>query len=385
MTVARPRMLLCGRRCHLEVTLRCTAIWMIVLAAGLTPAAAQTGPSPSGAELYGAACAACHGMDGRGTPPTLLGFDTPVPDFTDCAFSTVEPDADWMAVSHDGGPARAFDRRMPAFGAALVEPELQRVLDHIRRFCGNSAWPRGELNMPRPLVTEKAYPENEAVWTTTVSATGLGQVGNELLYERRLGARTQYEVVIPLEAQEGESGRWTRGLGDVAFAVKQVLMHSLKRGHILSAAGELVFPTGKEDLGHGSGTTIFEPFVTFGQLLPGDGFLQAQAGLELPFNTALAGREAFWRVAVGKTFTEGRFGRAWSPMVEWLAARDLEDQAKVQWDVVPQMQVTLNRRQHIMINLGVRIPVNERAGRATQVIAYFLWDWFDGGLRDGWR
>jgi hypothetical protein len=57
----------------------------------------------------------------------------------------------------------------------------------------------------------------------------------------------------------------------------------------------------------------------------------------------------------------------------------------VQWDVVPQMQVTLNRRQHIMINVGVRIPVSERAGRDTQVITYFLWDWFDGGLQDGWR
>jgi hypothetical protein len=41
------------------------------------------------AELYNVACAACHGTDSRGTTPTLPGFDTPVPDFTDCAFSTV--------------------------------------------------------------------------------------------------------------------------------------------------------------------------------------------------------------------------------------------------------------------------------------------------------
>jgi hypothetical protein len=290
-----------------------------------------------------------------------------------------------MAVSHDGGPARAFDRRMPAFGDALTDADLQRVLDHIRDFCGNPAWPRGELNMPRPLVTEKAFPENEAVLTTTVSATGRGEVGNELLYERRVGARTQYEVVVPLLVQEGTSGEWNRGVGDVAFAVKHVLMHSHERGYILSAAGELILPTGKESIGLGSGVTVFEPFIAFGRLLPADGFVQAQAGLELPFDTDRAGREAFWRVAIGKTFTEGRFGRSWSPMVEWLAARDLEDEATVQWDVVPQMQVTLNRRQHIMINVGVRIPVNEREGRSTQVITYFLWDWFDGGLLDGWR
>src|SRR5690606_36904275 len=181
------------------------------------------------AEIYTAACAACHGTDGRGTTPTLLAFDIPVPDFTDCSFSTVEPDGDWMAVSHDGGPARAFDRRMPAFGDALTDDELQRALDHIRAFCRNPAWPRGELNMPRPLVTEKAFPENEAVWTTAVTATGRGGVGNELLYEQRLGARSQYEVVVPLEMQESDAGGWTRGLGDVAFAVKHVLMHSLDR------------------------------------------------------------------------------------------------------------------------------------------------------------
>jgi hypothetical protein len=364
---------------------RCPAILIIFLLAAVAPAAAQTGSERSGAELYTAACAACHAADGRGTPTTLLGFDTPVPDFTDCSFSTVEPDADWMAVSHDGGPARGFDRRMPAFGDALSSAELQRVLDHLRGFCTSRAWPRGELNMPRPLVTEKAFPENEAVLTTSVSATGAGEIGNEFLYERRLGARTQYEVVVPVVVQEDDSGRWQRGLGDVAVALKHVLAHSLERGHILSAAGELILPTGKESLGLGSGTTIFEPFVAFGQLLPADGFVQAQAGLELPFNSARAGREAFWRVAVGKTFTQGRFGRSWSPMVEWLGVRELEDQARVHWDLVPQMQVTLNRRQHLMINLGVRLPVNQRAGRGTRVIAYFLWDWFDGGLRDGWR
>src|SRR5688572_12552887 len=172
MNTGRLHMVLCRGRRSLEVTLRCAAILMLSLGAGATSAAAQTASLNSDAELYKNACAACHGPDGRGTAGTLLGFDTPLPDFTDCSFSTVEPDEDWMAVSHDGGPARAFDRRMPAFGDAMADDELQRVLDYIRRFCGNPAWPRGELNMPRLLVTEKAFPENEAVLTTSVNATG---------------------------------------------------------------------------------------------------------------------------------------------------------------------------------------------------------------------
>ena len=70
--------------------------------------------------------------------------------------------------------------------------------------------------------------------------------------------------------------------------------------------------------------------------------------------------------------------------VDELHLAHVEDEARVQWDVLPQMQVTLNRRQHIMINVGVRIPVNERTDRSTRVITYFLWNWFDGGLLDGW-
>jgi hypothetical protein len=333
--------------------------------------------------LYGSACAACHGADGRGVAQVLVGFDTPLPDFTDCSFSTVEPDADWMAVAHDGGPARGFDRRMPAFGEAMTDQELQRVLDHLRRFCASTGWPRGELNVPRALVTEKAFPENEAVWTTTVNAGGSGHVGNELLYEQRLGARTQFELAIPLLVEQTGTGAWERGLGDVAVAVKHVVAHSLDRGQILSAAGEMVLPTGKESAGLGGGVTVFEPFVVFGQLLPADSFVQFQAGFELPFDDSVE-REAFWRAAAGKSWSQGRFGRSWSPMVELLAARDLESGAVTHWDLVPQMQVTLNKRQHLMVNAGVRFPLNERQGRGTEVITYFLWDWFDGGLRDGW-
>jgi hypothetical protein len=46
--------------------------------------------------------------------------------------------------------------------------------------------------------------------------------------------------------------------------------------------------------------------------------------------------------------------------------------------------VTLSRRQHIMASFGVRVPANNRAGRPVQVMFYLLWDWFDGGLREGW-
>jgi hypothetical protein len=352
---------------------------LLVLAGGAPAAAQSVAALDTGEKVYRSACAACHGPDGRGAPQATVGFDVPIPDFTDCSFNSREPSADWFAIGHDGGPVRSFDARMPAFGRVLTSPQLEMAVAYIKRLCDQPAWPPGELNLPRALVTEKAFPEDEAVVSTTMAS---GTFVNEFLYERRIGARTQYEVKVPFEAIDGDAG-WQRGLGDVAVALKHVLHHSLPRGRIFSAAAEIVLPTGKENEGLGGGVTVFEPFAAFGQMLPRDGFVQAQTGFEIPLGEDHS-NEFFWRAVAGKSFVQGRFGRTWSPMVELLGARELEDGARVLWDVVPQMQVTLNKRQHIMLNVGVRIPANERGERHTQVLTYLLWDWFDGGFFDGW-
>lgn len=348
----------------------------------MSPGVAQ--PPRTGAELYQAACASCHGPDGKGQPRSVVGFDLELPDFSDCRLSTPEPDADWSTVIHIGGPVRAFDRQMPAFIDALSDEEIDRIVDHLRGFCTEPGWPRGDLNLPRPLVTEKAFPENEAVMTTTIGTGDLGSVVNKFVYEHRLGRRGQYEIAVPFALQQRAAGGWNRGLGDIGVGYKHVLFDSLARGAIVSAGSELTFPTGKELEGLGSRLTIFEPFAAFSQMLPRDGFLHVHAGMEMPINVGTASNEVFWRAAAGKTFSQARWGRAWSPMVELLGTRELADGERNQWDVVPEMQVTLSTRQHIMLNVGVRVPLTDRVVRRHSVMVYFLWDWFDGGLFAGW-
>lgn len=334
-------------------------------------------------QVYRAACLNCHGAKGTGVPQTTLGFDLPVPDFTDCSFATREPDSDWLAVILDGGPARAFSKLMPAFRGALTPAEMEAALQHVRGFCGNPAWPRGELNLPRPLVTEKAFPEDEAVVTTAITPEGGTSVANKLVYEKRIGARSQVEIVVPYGFKDAGGG-WVNGIGDVAVGFKRSLYHDHRKGTILSVTGEVVLPTGDEKDGFGKGYTIFEPFATFGQILPGDAFVQFQGGIQIPSDTGQAAKEAFWRTTLGKSISQNVYGRTWSPMLEVIGFRELEEGQRTHWDLVPQVQVTLSTRQHIMANVGVRLPVNDREGRHPQILFYLLWDWFDGPLFGGW-
>jgi len=334
----------------------------------------------SGREVYASACAACHGSDGSGSPAAASDYPVVPPDFSDCNFSTREPATDWVGVGHAGGPARAFSPLMPAFGEAISRQELELAVAHARSFCTNNLWPRGELNFPRALVTTKAFPEDEAVLTLIA---GGGAVTNKFVYERRIGARDMFEVIVPLEFSKRSPGDWTGGVGDLGFAFKRVVAQSVARGSIFSAAAEILVPTGSTERGIGSGTTVVEPFVAFGQRLPARMFFQAQVGGGIPFNRDHAD-EAFWRMVVGQQFRQGEFGRLLAPMIEVLGSRELATDAATHWDVVPQVHVTLSTRQHIRANVGVRVPVNDRDGRSTQFLGYLLWEWFNGGLLTGW-
>ena len=77
------------------------------------PAWAAPAPAAGGAQIFQQACTACHGSDGKGAPRALVGFDLPLPDFTDCNAYAREPNTDWLAVILRGGPARASTGRCP--------------------------------------------------------------------------------------------------------------------------------------------------------------------------------------------------------------------------------------------------------------------------------
>jgi len=347
---------------------------------------AAHGQTRDGRAVFETACAACHSSDGRGRTSSEVGFDLPLPDFADCDFASREPNGDWSAIVHRGGPIRGFDSMMPAFGEALSDAEIESAIEHLREFCTDPRWPRGELNLPRALFTEKAFPEDEAVITTTAVTEGPDSLTHQFVWEQRFGTSNQIEISVPItRADLGDPEGWASGTGDLAVGVKHVLAHDLDRGSILSVGGELVLPTGDEAKGFGQGTTVLEASVMYDKLLAHDSFVQIQAIFESPHDSALED-ELTVRAALGRTWaTDGTFGRAWTPMLEILGTRELESGARTEWDVVPQFQVTLNARQHLMAAAGLRIPATDSGPRSTELVFYLLWDWYDGGVLEGWH
>ena len=209
----------------------------------------------------------------------------------------------------------------------------------------------------------------------------------ELVYEKRIGPRSQLELAVPFRAREQPGGGTRGGVGDVSVGGKHVLTHSLARGHIVSLGGEVTFPTGDDDAELGKGTMVFEPYLAAGQILAQDGFLQAQILGEIPVDRDRADVEVQGRVAAGWSFAQDRgFGRVWTPMLEFIGTEVFPKVGASFFDadLVPQLQVTLSRRQHLTLNAGVRIPLTHTSQRPTRVVVYLLWDWFDGGLFVGW-
>jgi mono/diheme cytochrome c family protein len=372
--------------------------WIYVLAAAVMTALATheaallAGPGNSrlkletGKQIYRAGCVSCHGPDGKGQSQNLAGFKRPstFPDFTDCHGSSPEPDLQWRAVITNGGPARGFSQIMPAFGDALTQDQIGKVIEYLRSLCTEKAWPRGNFNLPRPLVTEKAFPEDEVVLTGGANLHRAPGGNATVVYEKRIGPSAMIEAAVPYDIAH-DSGVSRSGFGDISLGYKRKVYDNLKKGSIFSVGGEIAAPTGNPHLGTGTGSPVFETYAAYGQILPSHSFLQLHTGFEFPTQPDKVPRAYYLHTAIGKTFiTEGGLGRWWTPMTEFIADRDLVSGAITNWDVVPEVQIPISKRMHILASVGVRLPVNNTADRPKQILFYFLWDYADGTLKQGW-
>jgi cytochrome c553 len=358
----------------------------VILSPFLMAAAPEKQSQPDGRLLFAQNCAACHGENGAGDrKPSDIGFNFKMPNFTDCSFANREADTDWASSIHRGGRARGFPRTMPAFDQALSDDEIKAIISYLRDKCAKSNWPRGEFNLPLAMFTEKAFPEDEFLNQTSFNTSGPKSITSTSILEKRIGAQGQLELNVPISSIDGGAGIGTHtGIGDMGIAYKHNLLADVDQGTIFSLLGEVVLPTGNAKQGLGTGTFSFETHALFAQLM-GDYFLQGDVFGAYPTGKGLP-NEAHGNFAFGRTFAEDDgWGRSWSPQLEFLTTQEFMPGAKFQMDLVPQLQLSLSARQHILASIGERIPLNARGpDRQPQFVFYIIWDWYDAGLLEGW-
>ncbi len=329
-------------------------------------------------ELYDGACASCHGSDGRGAPQGTA-INVPLPDFTDCNFITREGDGNWVYLIAHGGEGLGLSPQMPAFADTLTDEQIHAVLDYIRSFCSDPSWPRGELNFRRPLVTTKAYPEDELLLIPefTKGRNGERDWVTEVSLEHRVGPRGEVEIAVPFVVHDVTDGATTGGIGDLGLAYKQVLYADLPSLTIASVGLDLSVPTGDRDRHLGDGTVTFQPSLLAGKQIY-NLVIQGQILGIAPLDKNRADRGVSYRFAFSYPLSDLK--SAWVPTLETEVLQNVTAQEH-NFFLTPEIYKGITKRGHVAVALGAQIPV---AGGPDpfdyRVLAFLLWDYADGGL-----
>lgn len=333
-----------------------------------------------GQSIFAANCASCHGPAGKPDPDSLvvqaLGI-TPA-DFADSLFNSREPVSAWKTVVTHGGPALGFSPMMPAFGSTLTEADIDAVLLHLKReLAGEHDYPDGELNLLLALRTKKAFPEDEWVWKSRYTKDeGPGIWKNTLEYEFRIGTRGQ--GVLELTHESG--GKRDR-FGHFEPGYKFVVRQNRDTGFILAAAAQVAVPLNAD--AHWE----LLPYLAMGKIISPDWTFQGSARLKLDLDDSdkssgeLAGvihwTGSDWPARVFpalEVVAEMPFHRGHGP----------ERADSVQFSALPQTRINLNKRGNIALNLGLELPLNQAERYDWRGYMYFIWDFADGGLFEGW-
>jgi len=321
--------------------------------------------------MYRQWCAVCHGATGNADMPDRPVRIEPL-DFSDCAVSAREPDADWELVIRKGGYAAGLSWDMPAFHDALTPDEMSRMLQYLRSLCTETGWPNGNMNLPRGLFTTKAFPGDELALVPVVSHRKGARTRVRLTheYERRIGRRGQVEVALPIETVDGLRRR-VFGFGDVSVGGKYVL-HSDRAGTKMVTAGmEAHLPTGPRRFEFGEGVTVFEPFVAAAFRRRN---LHLQLDLALEQKVRRPSPDDPIRHVVYNAYAAGELQPLPGSLTVGLELNGLDRNLAM----TPQIRKALTRTGALAAAFGVRLPVYSYPGRQfTRWSGYLLWDYRD--------
>lgn len=362
-------------------------VCLFLLLCGPSPAQQQEEEIPleklSGKQIYAMFCARCHAEDGTGNidPEMLAGMDAPPPDFTDGYFSSREKRKDWQAVIAHGGSVRGLSMSMPAWNDALTEKQIDETVEYVKSFVDQSKFPQGELNFFRGHYTTKAFVEQEALLIPSYQFKKENGVTNRetkvvAYYANRFGNRFQYEAKLPLLTKSA-AGTAATGIGDLELGLKYAFYDNYRSLTIVTAGLEAALPTGSETKGFGAGTVTAVPYIAAAQGIGSSLQLSTSVKGEIPLDRTKGNpelRASFLSMLTLFESKQGVFPGLEVFMKKNLAASDYT------LSLIPQVYWGITKRGHLALSLGAEIPVAGTKPFDGKIVAFFLWDYVDGGL-----
>jgi mono/diheme cytochrome c family protein len=355
-------------------------ILCLALGAGTTGLAAESPPDlDRGSEVFASNCAACHGPAGWPDPesPLVQSLGVVPANFSDPLFNSREPISDWKTVVTHGGPALGFSEKMPAFGESLSGQDIDNVLAYIKTLGGEHDYPDGDLNLFLPIRTKKAFPEDEWVWKQRYTQQEGDNVWRNVLeYEFRIGQRAQGVIEVTHRTQGGETE-----FGYFEPGFKYVLDHDKRAGHIFTLGGNLAVPLNSDD------NWLLLPYLALGKILAEEWTLQGSARLKLDLKDSDRHAAEFAGIV---HWVHTPWPRSVFPALEVIAEVPFESgtgedrKDAVQFSVLPQVRIGLNRRGHVALNAGLELPLNDTDRYDWRAYVYLIWDFADGGFFEGW-
>jgi hypothetical protein len=268
--------------------------------------------------------------------------------------------------------------QMPAFGDALDDDEIRAVIEYVRGFCNDPRYPIGDLNFPRPLFVEKAFPEDEGVLAFDYQSAPDGRTASwEAALEKRIAARGQIEVSVPAVYVAPKQGSSTSGVGDLGLSYKHVLLADPGWNSIVSGRIAVTLPTGKTNGGIGSGTAVFAPQLLTGHRL-GSFILQTEIAAELPVDAASADRQMLYALAL--QYRLGPYKKSLVVGVELQQTQAIDSEVHAATVLGPTLYLPLSRRGHVALGVGAQFPVAGTRPYDWLLGSFLLWDFADGPI-----
>ncbi len=217
-----------------------------------------------GETLFDKNCVVCHGTNAKGNGPLAVTLPTQPANLTDCRLTGEDPVEVLEGIIRHGGSYTGLSTVMPAWGKKLSDRDISDIAAFVKTLCTDKEWITGDLNFPRPLITGKAFPEQELIVGGKFSQGDQNQSSQSIDLEYRIDGLTNIEVSTGAVRMDPRNESAYSGLSDSSISVRRVLVFDYAQNYLVAASLKLQFPTGDEDRGLGSGEHIWQPGIRAG-------------------------------------------------------------------------------------------------------------------------